>query len=67
MAWLTTMPSISLGDVSCLTKITFFPKAWSSLARSAVKTISPVAAPGLAGKPCAIKVAFSNAFPSKTG
>ena len=67
IAWLTTIPSISSGDVSCLTKITFLPKLWNSLARSAVKTISPVAAPGLAGKPCAMRVAFSNAASSKTG
>ena len=51
MAWLTTMPSMSSGEVSWRTKMTFLPKEWWSLARSAVKTISPVAAPGLAGSP----------------
>ena len=57
------IPSKSSGDVSIRTKILCLYFA----ASSAKKTILPVAAPGDAGKPCAITLAVFNAFGSKIG
>ena len=61
------IPSISSGEVSVLTKITFFPSSAISLALSAVKTASPTAAPGEAGSPFAIASASCFATLSNWG
>jgi len=59
------IPSISSGDVSNLTKITFFPSFLTfSTALSALKHISPTAAPGDAGNPFAIGLYFEISFGS---
>ena len=50
-----TMPWISSGLVSLRTRSTSWPSLFSRSASSAVKTISPVAAPGEAGRPRAIE------------
>ncbi len=56
------IPSISSGDVSVRTKITFFPALAFSKATGAEKTISPTAAPGEAGNPEVIGSALAKAF-----
>ena len=58
------IPSISSGDVSKRTKITFSPLFAQSFASSAVKTIRPHAAPGEAARPFPIGVAAFSAFAS---
>ena len=50
------MPLISSGEVSARTRITLWPEALRVSASSALKTISPQAAPGEAGRPLAITV-----------
>ena len=52
---------MSSGDVSALTNKTFSPLAALLCASAASNAILPVAAPGDAGKPTAIGVAFFNA------
>ena len=61
------MPAKSSGDVSILTSTTLCPSACHSCASSAWKTIWPHPAPGLAGRPCAITLAFCKATLSNTG
>ncbi|MNS58099.1 hypothetical protein D3C72_910060 [compost metagenome] len=52
--WAWIMPWMSSGLVSTRTRITFSPLAPRRSASSASKTIAPVAAPGLAGRPRAM-------------
>ena len=47
----TCMPPMSSGEVSILTRITFSSRPAQASASAALKTILPVAAPGLAGRP----------------
>ena len=49
------MPWMSSGLVSTRTRMTLLPCALSASASSEVKTISPDAAPGEAGRPVAIR------------
>ena len=63
----TLMPRRSSGEVSWRTRITCLPLRAQSSASSAKNTICPVAAPGDAGRPCAIERAFLIAVGSKIG
>ena len=62
-----TIPSISSGEVSCLTSITFSPFCEAFAASSALKYILPLPAPGDAGKPFVKTVASFNALSSNLG
>ena len=53
------MPWMSSGEVSTLTKIDFFPAWRKDCASSALNTISPLAAPGEAGRPVARGAGFA--------
>ena len=65
------IPLTSSGDVSLRVRITFLPFPAHTTASSAVKTMTPVAAPGPAGMPLAIvrpsPIAFNFSLGSKIG
>ena len=63
----TCIPSISSGLVSKRTKITLWLRLASWIASSAVNTICPQAAPGEAGRACAIGFALFKSSTSKRG
>ena len=67
--WAATIPSISSGVVSNLTKTTLspLPPLPNILASSAVNTTLPAAAPGLAGSPSPILFASFKDFTSNVG
>ena len=67
MPWDTSMPSISSGEVSRRTRMTFSPRSAHSLASPAVKTTRPQAAPGEAGRPLPMGEAFLSAAVSNWG
>ncbi len=63
----TFMPPMSSGLVSMRTRMTALPSLAQTSASSALKTIWPVAAPGLAGRPLAMTLAAFSALGSKVG
>ena len=63
----STIPWISSGEVSCLTKITFSPATAFSCTFSAVKYTLPAPAPGEAGNPSRTGSADFNASAVKLG
>ncbi len=64
---LTFIPSISSGDVSTLTKTAGMPFLLNSSTWGTLNATLPVAAPGDAGKPWPIFLAFLSSFSSKWG
>ena len=62
-----TIPSISSGEVSCLTSIVFSPFFLAFTTSSALKYIFPDAAPGEAGRPFDIISNFFISFSSNVG
>ena len=67
MPWAAFMPVMSSGEVSRRTRTTFSPRFFHSMASSALKTILPQAAPGLAPRPLPIGFALASASASNCG